>query len=134
MKDKLYFIVMDNILEKIKDIRKQKGYSHEYMAHQLDMSQPAYSKIEKNETVLSVDRLYKIAEILETPVNDILQIKPNNIYNQTNNDYSVGHQEVAHLYQENKEKADKIELLYEARLKDKETMIAQLQKIVERLG
>ena len=40
-------MVMENVLEKIKDIRKQKGYSHEYMAHKLDMSQPAYSKIEK---------------------------------------------------------------------------------------
>ena len=80
------------------------------MAHKLDMSQPAYSKIEKNETVLSVDRLFKIAEILETPVNDILEINPNNIYNQTNNDSGtfIGHQEVAHLHQENKEVTQKL--------------------------
>ena len=101
---------MENVLDKIKDIRKQKGFSHEYMAHKLDMSQPAYSKIEKNETVLSVDRLFKIAEILETPVNDILEINPNNIYNQTNNDSGtfIGHQEVAHLHQENKEVTQKL--------------------------
>lgn len=101
---------MENILEKIKDIRKQKGFSHEYMAHKLHMSQPAYSKIEKNETVLSVDRLFKIAEILETPVNDILEINPNNIYHQTNNDNGtfIGHQEVEHLYQENKEVTQKL--------------------------
>jgi len=80
---------MENVLGKIKEIRKQKGFSHEYMAHKLDMSQPAYSKIEKNETVLSVDRLFKIAEILETPVNDILEINPNNIYHQTNNDNAI---------------------------------------------
>ncbi len=128
---------MENILEKIKDIRKQKGYSHEYMAHKLEMSQPAYSKIEKNETVLSVDRLFKIAEILETPVNDILEINPNNIYNQNYNHDNVtviAHQEVEHLYQENKEKSEKIELLYEARLNDKDNMIGQLQKIIEKLS
>ena len=124
---------MENILEKIKEVRKQKGFSHEYMAHKLDMSQPAYSKIEKNETVLSVDRLFKIAEILETPVYDILEINPNNIYNQTNNDNAIGHQEVAHLHQDNKEKSEKIELLYEERLKDKDVMIAQLQKIVDKM-
>ena len=126
-------MVMENVLEKIKDIRKQKGFSHEYMAHKLDMSQPAYSKIEKNETVLSVDRLFKIAEILETPVNDILEINPNNIYHQTNNDNGtfIGHQEVEHLYQDNKEKSEKIELLYEERLKDKDIMITQLQKIID---
>jgi transcriptional regulator with XRE-family HTH domain len=53
------------------------------MAHQLEMSQPDYSKIEKNETVLSVDKLFKIAEILETPVVDILNVNPNTLYNQT---------------------------------------------------
>lgn len=123
---------MENILEKIKDIRKQKGFSHEYMAHKLDMSQPAYSKIEKNETVLSVDRLFKIAEILETPVNDILEINPNNIYHQTNNDNAIGHQEVAHLHQDNREKSEKIALLYEERLKDKDAIITQLQKIIDK--
>ena len=127
---------MENIVEKIKDIRKRKGYSHEYMAHQLDMSQPAYSKIEKNETVLSVDRLFKIAEILETPVVDLLDINPNTIYNQTNNDSAtfIGHQQVEHLYQENKEKSEKIEQLYESRLKDKDLLIVQLQKIIENLN
>ncbi|WP_396173516.1 helix-turn-helix domain-containing protein [Flavobacterium sp.] len=101
---------MESIVEKIKDIRKRKGYSHEYMAHQLEMSQPAYSKIEKNETVLSVDRLYKIAEILETPIIDILDINPNTIYNQTNNDSAtfIGHQQVEHLYQDNKEVTQKL--------------------------
>lgn len=124
---------MENIVERIKDIRKRKGYSHEYMAHQLEMSQPAYSKIEKNETVLSVDRLFKIAAILETPVVDILDINPNTLYNQNNNDNGtfIGHQQVEHLYQENKEKSEKIEQLYESRLKDKDVMIEQLQKIIE---
>ena len=101
---------METVINKIKELRTKKGYSHEYMAHQLNMSQPAYSKIEKNETVLSVDRLFKIAEILETSVNDILEINPNNIYNQTNNDNGtfIGHQEVQHLYQENKEITQKL--------------------------
>jgi transcriptional regulator with XRE-family HTH domain len=73
---------MEMVVEKIRDIRKKKGYSHEYMAHLLDMSQPAYSKIENSETKLSVERLFKIAEILETPVETFLEINPNNIYNQ----------------------------------------------------
>jgi transcriptional regulator with XRE-family HTH domain len=120
---------MEIILDKIKDIRKRKGYSHEYMAHKLDMSQPAYSKIEKNETVLSVDRLYKIAKILETSVVDILDINPNTIYNQNNHDNGtfIGHQEVQNLYQDNKDKSEKIELLYEQRLKDQAEIIALLK-------
>ena len=123
---------MESIVEKIKDIRKRKGFSHEYMAHQLEMSQPAYSKIEKNETVLSVDRLFKIAEILETPVVDILDINPNTLYNQTLNDNAIIYQNFDNLYQENKEKSEKIEQLYESRLKDKDALIAQLQKMLEK--
>lgn len=59
---------MKSLIEKIKAIRTKKGYSHEYMGHMLNISQVAYSKIEKGETKLSVDRLYKIAEILEVSI------------------------------------------------------------------
>lgn len=125
---------MEVVLDKIKDIRTKKGYSHEYMLHLLDMSKPSYFKIEKNETKLTVDRLFKISEILETPVETLLDINPNNIYNQTLNDYSVGHQEVQNLHQDNKEKSEKITELFEARISDKNEMIAQPQKIIEKLG
>ena len=125
---------MEVVVNKIKEYRKKKGYSHESMAFELGMSQVAYSKIEKNETKLSVERLFKIAEILETPVENFLDINPNNIYNQDLKDNAVGHQEVQNLYHDNKEKSEKIEQLYESRLKDKDIMIAQLQKIIDKLG
>lgn len=99
---------MESVIKKIKEFRAEKGYSHEYMAHQLNMSQPAYSKIEKNETSLSVDKLYKIAEILETPVEKFLEINPSNIYHQTNNDNAIAHQEVENLHQNNKELQEKL--------------------------
>ena len=127
---------MITITDRIKEIRKNKGFSHEYMAHKFDLSQPAYSKIEKNETVLSVDRLFKIAEILETTISDILDINPSNIYNQNNHDNGtfVGHYDIQNLYQDNKEKSRKVELLYESRLQDKDTVIEQLQNIIEKLS
>ncbi len=127
---------MENVINKIRDFRKKKGYSHEYMAHELHMSQVAYSKIEKSETKLSVERLFRIAEILGTSIEEFLDINPNNIYNQTLNHDNVtviAHQEVQNLYQDNKDKSEKIELLFEARLKDKDAMIAQLQKIIDKL-
>jgi transcriptional regulator with XRE-family HTH domain len=127
---------MENVVNKIREFRTKKGYSHETMAHELHMSQPAYSKIEKNETKLSVERLFEIAKILETPVEQFLEINPNNIYHQNNNDNGtfVGHQEVQNLYQDNKDKSDKIELLFEARLQDKDALIEQLKKMLEKLG
>ena len=49
-----------------------KGYSQEYMASRLNISQNAYSKLEREETELSVKRIYEIAEILEVSVYQLL--------------------------------------------------------------
>lgn len=49
-----------------------KGYSQEYMASRLNISQNAYSKLEREETELSVKRVYEIAEILELSVYQLL--------------------------------------------------------------
>ena len=125
---------MEKVLGKIIEFRNKLGYLHETMAHELGMSQPAYSKIEKNETKLSVERLFKISDILKTPVEKFLEINPNNVYNQDLKDNAVGHQEVQNLYQENKDKSEKIELLFEQRLKDKDDLIFQLKKMLEKLG
>lgn len=56
---------MDTIGNKIRIQRQIKSYSQEYMAFMLEISQPAYSKIERNETELTLNRIYEIAEILE---------------------------------------------------------------------
>jgi len=119
---------METIVKQIKDIRKRKGYSHEYIAHELNISQAAYSKLEKNETKLTVERLFKIAETLETPVADLLELNAKHIYNQDLKDQAIGHQSIENLHQENKEKSNKIIELYEARLKDKDALIEQLRK------
>ena len=119
---------MKKIIDKIKEIRTDKGYSHEYMALELDISQVAYSKLEKLDTKLSVERLYKIAEILEVKVGDILDIQPNNQFNQTTRENSTGYlQQIENFYQENKDQNEKIIALYEERIKDKDLLIEQLR-------
>jgi len=123
---------MEQVLENIKRIRKQKGYSHENMAHELDISQVAYSKLEKSDTKLSVERLYKIADILETKVGDILEVNPDTAFHQTNNESATGYQQqIENLYQEDKDKTAKIIALYEERLQDKDRLIVQLEKMVK---
>lgn len=126
---------MEEILSKIKEFRKKKGYLYETMAHELDTSAGAYRKIEMNQTKLTVERLFQIATILEAKVVDILGINPNNQLNQTNNENATGHQQqIENYFQESKEKSEKIEQLYESRLADKDKMIEQLHKIIEKLG
>lgn len=123
---------MEAIIENIKRIRKQKGYSHEYVAHELGLSQAAYTKLEKNETKLTVERLYKLAEILEVQVAELLEIKSTNQFNQTNKENATAYlQQTANFYQENKEQTQKIIELYESRLKDKDKMIEHLEKLIK---
>ena len=42
----------------IRQCRESKGYSQEYMAHQLKLTQSAYAKIENNSTKMTVARLF----------------------------------------------------------------------------
>ena len=56
---------MDSIGEKIRIRRLMKNYSQEYMAFMLEISQAAYSNLERNETEMTIKRVYEIAEILE---------------------------------------------------------------------
>jgi transcriptional regulator with XRE-family HTH domain len=52
---------MNNIGFNIKRLRDQKGYSQEFMASQLDITQASYARIESQKIKLSIDRLQKIA-------------------------------------------------------------------------
>lgn len=56
---------MDTTGNRIRIQRLMKNYSQEYMAFELGISQAAYSKIERDETELSIRRIYAIAEVLE---------------------------------------------------------------------
>ncbi len=50
---------------KIRKIRTLKGYTQDYMATQLQVSQRAYSKLENNEIKLDWERISNISKILE---------------------------------------------------------------------
>ena len=123
---------MEQILNNIINICKKKGLSHENMAFEINISQPAYTKLLQNKTKLTVERLYKIAEILEVNVSELMGLETQNQFNQTNKDSSLGQlfqtQQIENFYQENKEQYQKIIELYEQRLKDKDALIAVLSK------
>lgn len=121
---------MSNYLKKIKECREKIGYSLEYMGIKLDISSVSYSKIEKGETKLTIDRLFTIAEILNTSVSFILELEAKNEIHQTNNDTAIGSlKKIENFYQENKEQNLKIVELYEQRLKEKDVVIELLKKI-----
>jgi transcriptional regulator with XRE-family HTH domain len=57
---------------KILKLRDLKNFKQDYMAEILGISQSAYSKIEKDETDVSYDRLQQIAKALDISVQDML--------------------------------------------------------------
>ena len=99
---------MSKIISNIKKVRSQKGYSQEYMAAELDMTQAAYSRIENNESKLTIDRLQRIANILDTDVSTLLDASKITIQNQTNNEGTFGNGYVENLHIENKENMQKL--------------------------
>ncbi len=99
-----------------------KGYSQDVVANSLEISVRAYSKLERGETQLTVERLYKIAEILEIPVQDVLGFEVNNVFN--NSPYQQGGSYVAY----NNTDIEHVKSLYERLLKNKDDLITLLKE------
>ena len=71
---------------------------------ELNISPSAYRKIEFNQTKLTLEKLLKIAQILEVETGAILDIKSKIELHQTNKDNATGYlQQIENFHQENKE-------------------------------
>ncbi|MDR2147471.1 MAG: helix-turn-helix domain-containing protein [Tannerella sp.] len=117
---------VNKLINKIISLRTKKGYTFENMALDLDITAAAYRKIETGDTKLTVERLFKIAEILESPLSDLLEIG-NEIFQQHNNDNVTNccQQKIENFYQENKE-------VYEKLIASKDEQIALLKSLVDK--
>jgi transcriptional regulator with XRE-family HTH domain len=70
---------MTDIARNIRQIRELKNFTQSHVAERLSISQAAYAKIEQGITVLKIDRLQQIAEILEVELSALLNTS--NIFN-----------------------------------------------------
>ena len=118
------------IIGKIKELRKQKGYSNEVMAVDLEMSTSAYNKLERMESALSLERFIKIREILEVPYSDFFEMEKGNVYKQDLKDNSVGinHYEIQNMYQDNRETTQKLIQTLEGEIEHMKEEITYLRK------
>ncbi|MDO4763990.1 MAG: helix-turn-helix transcriptional regulator [Flavobacteriaceae bacterium] len=114
----------DMIGKNIRKFRELKGYSQEYMAHELDITQASYAKLESNSTKINVERIFTIAKILETDVADILELNKQTIFNQSNNITANAFGNVEKLTQDNKE-------TYEKLIQAKDEQIALLKALLK---
>jgi transcriptional regulator with XRE-family HTH domain len=94
--------------EKVRKIREIKGYSQDYMAAKLGITQPSYARIERGETKLNTDRLEEIAKLLEVKPEDILNYDSSIVFHHVNNS-QIGYRQENNVTQEaNDSKAVKI--------------------------
>ena len=121
------------VIERIVQGRNKKGYTYENMADDLEITPPAYRKIETGETKLSVERMFQISTVLGIPVNELLDIGESWIQNNSyNKESSIYTQRIEHFYQENKETIERLIASYEARLKEKDEQIAFLKGFLKK--
>jgi transcriptional regulator with XRE-family HTH domain len=114
---------IEKLIKKIISIRLKKGFSYENMATELSITPAAYRKIETGATKLTVERLFRLSEIFEIPLAELLEIDKE-LFQQINNESAIGYQQkIENFYQENKE-------VYEKLLQSKDEQIELLKKLI----
>lgn len=116
---------MNRIGFNIRKMRESKGFSQDYMANVLEISQASYARLENEETKITVERLYKVAEVLEKNIIDFFDADRMIIQKQTNKEGAFGNGYVQNLHIENKE-------IYEKLLQSKDDQISLLNKIIDK--
>ena len=121
------------ITQKIRRLRELRNYRQEYMAEQLGISQNAYSRLETGETKLDVERLRKIAEVLEVGVEDLFNPEAL-VFNTHNQQGSNGLHVEHHQTGISEEALRLITERYEAHLAELRAINERLLRVVERMG
>jgi transcriptional regulator with XRE-family HTH domain len=70
-----------NIGDKIRKVRELKGFTQDFMAGKLEMSQRAYSKIENNDIKLDWGRIEDISKILNIEPTDLVSFDDSLVFN-----------------------------------------------------
>lgn len=77
---------MNNIGNKIRKTREEKGITQEYMALELDVAQSNYGRLEKDDNRITIPKLLKIAELLDVSISYLFSEKAGNIIHHNRGD------------------------------------------------
>jgi transcriptional regulator with XRE-family HTH domain len=114
---------MINIGSNIRKIRNLKGYSQDYLASRLDISQAAIHKIESCESNVSLQRIVTIAGILEVNVAQILDFDDTKVFISN----IVHEDQASNIFTIVKESFLKERELFERIISEKDNEIAKLK-------
>jgi len=85
---------MNIIGQRIKKLREEKGITQETMAHQLDVTQSNYGRLEKDDRRLNVVKLLKIVRILNVNISYLFNEVISEIHEDENGSFSNANKEV----------------------------------------
>ncbi len=68
--------MIEKILVKIRTERSRKGYSQDYMASRLKISQSSYNKLENGNTALTLGLFMEINLILDLDITETISLNP----------------------------------------------------------
>jgi transcriptional regulator with XRE-family HTH domain len=128
--------------QKIKKVRELRNLTQDYIASKIGMTQESYSKIESSRNNISIQKLEKIAEILEVNPSDLLNFDENRVllkFENTHNNTQVGYfneiESVKQLYEKMLlQKCEEIETLkqvYEKSLVQQRDEIIFLRSLLQ---
>jgi transcriptional regulator with XRE-family HTH domain len=125
-----------SIADNIRKIRTLKGLDAKTIADHLGISLSAYTKMERGETQIDINRITTIAEQLGVSPTDIMSFSPNQIFErveqsnigtevkiETQNQYSVPKEIIDSLTEQLKTKDEQLKQLYDT-----------LQKLMEKMN
>ncbi len=113
---------------KIRNLREKKGFSQEYMALQLGISQRTYGRYENGESKIDVESVGKIAKVLEVDPYELIDFDRQSIFN--NHDQKGGNAtNIGHAININFNIfSEEVKKLYEKLIEEKDERIRWLEK------
>jgi transcriptional regulator with XRE-family HTH domain len=117
--------------DKLRKLRANKGYSQEYMAETLEISQKTYSNMENDKSSISIENLKKIAEEFNVDLLELLSDGKVIVQYNTANDSSTFNGVVNNNISEEliiqlKERIEDLKII----ISEKSTKISQLEKLL----
>lgn len=111
------------IEHRLEKIRKLKGFSQEYVAEKLHISQNLYSKMERGEAPVTLEKLTEICEVLEIDIKTLQNFDPFQEFKELTEEASVPW--LSKIFNA----LEKGTRLYEDLLKEKDARIKDLEYI-----
>jgi transcriptional regulator with XRE-family HTH domain len=115
---------------RIRQARLNKGYSQQEVADRLTISQNKYHKIENNEVKVKAEDLLRIAQELDTDVNELLKDERNIFNIKYNNHSQSNNQSINGTVVQSEVSLEEVRQLYEQVIQGKDEVLRSKEELI----